>query len=190
MLVVAAETPSLYLNREDLSTAVLFGDGAAALLLRSSPGSTSGLLGAVMERRDAPGRPFTVPGSLPPRVDELSAGRYRFQKPDASYREAIAESWDALCRELRSAFPEEVRRLDHFVPYAVTAPQVRSAAASLGVSREQTFDMLARYGCLGCAGTLASLDALRRQHRTRPGQIIALAAVAGGVSMAAMLWRL
>jgi 3-oxoacyl-[acyl-carrier-protein] synthase-3 len=189
-LVVAAETPSLYLDRRDLATALLFGDGAGALVLRFESGAEAGLLGAVMGHVHADGRAFTVPGPLPPQADALADGAYAFQRPDAVYREALAGAWSQVCHDLKQDFPAVVDSIAHFLPYAVTAPQVRRAADALGVSTQQTYETLAQHGCLGCAGPLVSLDALRRNGSASRDQTVALAAVGGGISIAGMLWRL
>jgi 3-oxoacyl-[acyl-carrier-protein] synthase III len=189
-LVVAAETPSLYLDPDDLATAVLYGDGAAALVLLGDARTGSGLRGAVLGRCDASGREFTVPGSLPPTPIELGDGRYRFQKPDGAYRDALDHAWKTLCGELRCSSPGLVDTVEHFLPYAVTRPQVKRAAAALGVASDRTFDTLARHGCVGCPGPIVGLDALRREGRAGTGQVVALAAVAGGISMTGILWQL
>ena len=189
-LVVAAETPSLFLDPDDLAGAFLYGDGAAALVLRHDPEADAGLVGAVLGHSTAPGRAFTVPGVLPPVEDDIAAGRFQWQSPDEQYRNALAGAWNSLCTDLRDTFSGGVQDVAHFLPYAVTAPQVRAASAALGASDDQTFHTLARDGCVGCAGPLLGLDELRRTGRAQGGDMIALAAVAGGVSMAGLLWRL
>jgi 3-oxoacyl-[acyl-carrier-protein] synthase III len=103
---------------------------------------------------------------------------------------STAGAWSDVCHELRAAFPAEVEATDHFLPYAVTAPQVQKAAEALGVSRERTYETLARHGCVGCAGPLISLDHLQREGRAAAGQTLTLAAVAGGISRAALIWQL
>jgi len=189
-VVVAVETPSLYVGMTDLATALLFGDGSAALVLRYEADAGSGLLGAVIGRGDAPGTSFTVPGSLPPTPEQIDAGRYRFRSPDRPYLEALARSWAALCEELRRSFPEAAAETDSFLPYAVTVGQVRDAAVVLGVSDDQTVHTLAAHGCLGCPGPLVGLDRLRRDGGPQDGRVLALAAVAGGVTSAGMFWQL
>ena len=189
-LVVASETPSVFVDPDDLAGSFLYGDGASALVLRHVPGYDGGLVGAVLAHATAPGRAFTVPGSLPPDDAQVTSARYRWQSPDATYRDALASAWTSLCTGLREAFPDEISGVDHFLPYAVTSGQVTAATSALGTPPERTFETLADDGCLGCAGPLVSLDALRRDGQVEQGQTVALASVAGGVSMAGLIWRL
>jgi 3-oxoacyl-[acyl-carrier-protein] synthase-3 len=188
-VVVAVEAPSLYIDRDDLAGALLYGDAAAAVVLRHEPDAPGGLVAAVLGRFDGPGRAFTVPGPLPPTVDDVEAGRYRFQVPDRTYRDALADSWRAVCTELRAAAVDAGVSVSHLVPYAVTSQQVRDAAAAIGLADSAVCHTLRDHGCIGCAGPLAGFDALRRGGRADAGDVVALAAVAGGVSAAGVLWR-
>ncbi len=190
VLVVALETPSAYLDPNDLATAALYGDGAAALVLARDDASTSGLLGGILGNDAAPGEPFTVPGTLPPRVLAVEAGRFRFQPPDAAYRAALDERWRALGADLRDAFPEAAAATRRFLPYAVSAPQVAAVAAAFGAGADATWTTLREHGCLGCAGPLVALDALRREKGAAAGDTLAFAAVAGGVAWGGFFWRL
>lgn len=188
-LVVAAETPSRYLDPADLATAVVYGDAAGALVLeRGDPGSgpPPGLLGAVLGNALLPGRPFTVPGPLPPEVGPS----YTFQRPDAPYAEGLAREWRATCRRLREAFPAPCEAVGSFVPYAVTRGQVEAAAGAFGAGDGRTVDELEERGCTGSAGPLAALHAARSRGRATAGETLALVSVAGGVAWVGMLWRM
>ncbi len=182
VLVVAVETASPYLDPADLSTSLIFGDGAAALVLEHRSG-TPGLLGAICGRSDAPGKPFTVPGELPPSRSQ----RYYFQRPDGEYAEALTSCWQRVLSQLCEALPEAIANLSFFVPYSTTAPQVSRAVAALGVSMDQTVSTLDRHGCLGTASVLCALHELRSARRVQAEDTVALAAVGGGVSWAAMV---
>ena len=182
VLVVAVETGSPYLDPADLSTSLIFGDGAGALVLEHRAGAP-GLLGAICGRSDAPGRPFTVPGKLPP----SGTHRYYFQKPDGAYVDALTSRWQQMLSDLREAMPEPIARLTYFVPYSTTVQQVRRAAAALGTSMDRTISTLDRHGCLGTASVLCALHELRSTRRVQVADTVALAAVGGGVSWAALL---
>lgn len=182
VLVVAVETASPYLDPADLSTSLIFGDGAGAIVLEHRTG-TPGLLGAICGRSDAPGKAFTVPGELPPGPTQ----RYYFQRPDSEYTEALASRWQLVLGQLREVLPEAIANLSYFVPYSTTAPQVGRAMAALGVSMDKTISTLDRNGCLGTASVLCALHELRSTRRVQAEDTVALAAVGGGVSWAAML---
>ncbi len=188
--VVSAETASLYVDRTDLSMSTLYADAAAAVVLRHEPHAGAGFAGGVLGRRDAPGRPFTIPGDLPPSATALADGAFRFQKPDATYGAALDDAWREACAGLADALPRAVAGASAFVPYAITRSQVEAATAALGTDPTRTVSTLADHGCVGCPSPLVGLDRARRTGVVGRGDVVATAAVAGGVTMASMLWTL
>jgi 3-oxoacyl-[acyl-carrier-protein] synthase-3 len=182
-LVVAAEASSFYLGVGEPGIAAVYGDGAGALVLQLDPGSESGLVSARFERRDPTGCAFTVPGALPPRARAIDAGEYRFQRPDAEYTERIDETWRATLESFRAL------HADLFVPYAVTRARVEVAREHLGIPAGCTVDRLADLGCLGCAGPLVHLHTARQERKLVAGSTLVSAAVAGGITSAALAWR-
>jgi len=192
-LVVAAEVPSKYLGRHDLSNAVLFGDGAVAIVLKSDhKAGQAGFAGAVIGNTTWDGTPFTVPGSLPP-ADNHHPEAYLFQRPDHIYLEQMAECWQETSIALRSAFPQECSNLGAVFPYSVTRDQVRQCAETFGLSGSSSLKLLAEHGCTGCASPLIAM-ALHWENRqasdaSNINETVAAIAVAGGISWAGLLWR-
>lgn len=187
-LVVAAESASHYLSSEDLASALLFGDGAAALVLKTDP-DAGGLRGAVLGNHTGEGTPFTVPGHLPPDPAAIAAGDFRFTTPTADYRRSLDEAWSVAAEELRVAFPVESRDLAAFLPYAVTRDQVRSVAAPFTDEPGLALAVLEAHGCLGCAGPLVSFARLI-EGGGAGGDVAGALAVGGGISWAGLLWQL
>ncbi|MCB9913920.1 MAG: hypothetical protein H6828_02080 [Planctomycetes bacterium] len=181
-LVVAVDCVPDFLAREDLTNHLLFGCAAAALVLRRAPEQRAGLVASRAGRVDAEGRAFTVPGALPPRAGE----RYLFQAADASYLEALAETWQralAALRELGGA------QATHLVPYAVTRGQLERVRAALGREVATPLAYLAEFGCTGAASPLHQVHLLRAAGALAPGDELALVAVGGGIHWQALTWR-
>lgn len=178
-LVVAAETPSAWIDPADAS-ALLHGDGAAALVLRRDEGA-GGLLGARGGTLASDGVAFTVAAPLPPRPGLA----YAFQRPDARYRGDLERAWDAAIDALLA-----LGRPDRLVPYPVTRAQLERVAARAGLPAEAAARALAAHGCLGCAGPLVALHELLQDERPAPGTTLGLCAAAGGIAWQTLLWRL
>jgi len=193
-IVVAAEVSSKYLAAHDIANALLFGDGAAALVLVSEPAAgEAGLAGAVLGNSDWQGTAFTVPGILPPAA-ESKVEDYRFQKPDAIYRERLADCWTETSIALREAYPHELAGLSAVLPYAITRDQVSQCAAPFGVGADASIALLAEHGCIGCASPLAAMVAHRQKRRSDGGYVagetVASLAVGGGISWTGLIWRM
>jgi 3-oxoacyl-[acyl-carrier-protein] synthase-3 len=185
-LVVAAEATSAWLDPRDSAHALLYGDGAGAVLLRRVPGD-AGLLGAVARNAAVGGRPFTVPGPLPPTAEALAAGAYRVQAPDAAYAAGLLGERERVLRELRAAHPAACASARALVSNAVTRAQAEHEAAAFGVEPAAVHTTLALHGALGCAAPLVALDELR--GAAPAAETFALTAVGGGVAAAALVWR-
>lgn len=187
-LIVAAETPSAYANPADLSNALLFGDGAAALLLERSP-RAEGLIGGIAGNATVPGRAFTCPGPLPPRVEDVLSGAFRMQRPDRQYTTGLRSVWTELIRALRANFPAECEQAEFFLPYAVSQAQLDLVAEQLFVPHTRLFHCLKEYGALGCASPLVGLHQLLSSHPASAARTLILLSVGGGASYAALIWR-
>lgn len=187
-LVVGVEAPSPWLAASSGASALLYGDGAAALALeRVGDGERSGLVLALQSRVDVAGAPFSVPGSLPPdEARACDARSYRFQAPDAPFQAGIARAWSEFANEFARAVGPASSSL--FVPYAVTSGQVRACAESLGADASHALRHLSVHGSLGCAGPLAVL-AKALESGARAPSLTAIA-VGGGVRCAALRWDL
>ncbi|MGQ0552599.1 MAG: 3-oxoacyl-[acyl-carrier-protein] synthase III C-terminal domain-containing protein [Planctomycetota bacterium] len=196
-LVVAAEAPSLWLDASAAALALLYGDGAGALLLQrqgveggaSQASGSGGLLGGVLLNRPYGGRAMTVPDSLPPHPERRSARAFRMELPDADYLASLRAARHELLTSLRADHVAEVAAATAFLPGAVTLGHVAEDGASLGLPAELAHTMLATHGCLGTAAPLVALDSLAAQPSARREQTLVLSAVGGGISGAALLWR-
>ncbi|MEO0651120.1 MAG: 3-oxoacyl-[acyl-carrier-protein] synthase III C-terminal domain-containing protein [Planctomycetota bacterium] len=183
-LVVASEVPSAYVDPADLGSSLLYGDGAGAVLLEAGA-HDEGLLGGVFGNDAAPGRPFTIPGDLPPTAAACEAGVFRFQPPSKDYVDAIHGRWRRLASDLRERFDAVLARGAQVVPYAVTRPQLDLVTKALDVDPARVHSQLERQGCQGCAGPLVALHRLREARGDVP---VLLLAVGGGVAWGALGW--
>lgn len=200
VLIIGTEAASAFLAPDDLGSALLYGDGAAACILAGCEPAKAlegtGFLGGMSGQSAMRGAPTTIPGRLPPREGEGQS--YRFQKPDRQHLEDLSGLWDRFPRVLADAFPGPCGELACFLPYAVSAGQVAKAHAALGQPRARVFHELATHGCLGAAALLSTLHGYRQSGQAGvgkgegagEGEVIALAAAAGNGLWAGFFWRL
>jgi len=190
VLIVAADAPSAFLDPEDLGNAMLYGDGAGAVLLARKPDSgESGLLGAVLRNTAAAGRPFTIPGPLPPDPLAFERAEYRVQPPDEEYAAGLLAARRAVLAELRKACPDGVSDATMLITNAATRAQAVAEGDELGLAGDQVLTTLERHGALGSASPLVALHECLSSRGSACGDTLALTAVGGGVSAAALCWR-
>ena len=192
VLVVASEASSHYANPEDLPNALLFGDGAAALVLgpagESNP-SKGTLLFARSGTASVAGMPFTVPGRLPPVEPSIASGMYRFQRPDDRYKRGLEKVWESAAQHVLADLAEAKQQAASLLPYGVSRPQLEALASSVQLPVDAALSLLRERGCLGSAGALALVaQHIAHSAPAEQAQVIASLAVGGGISWCSLAW--
>jgi acetoacetyl-CoA synthase len=190
-LVVAAETPSRYANRDDLKTTSILGDGAGAVVLRRvlNDGSSAQFLGGGMCTVPPVGEPWTVPGSLPPSRRAVEEGLYHFNRSDASSNDQLRTLRLSNIEQLRRAHPALAAQCRFLLPNAPSRPQSEAEHSALGNANTEIVTTLRDRGYLGAAGPIVALDQLRTSGRLQPEEILLFTAVAGGIHMGWLIWK-
>lgn len=176
ILVVAAEEMSRVMARQPRvkETAILFGDGAGACLVR--PGDGPLLVEDLLVGSDA-----THADSL--RLDFGGAfhmdGRTVILQANRKLKAAIGE---LLSR--RGLQPSDVGL---WLFHQANLNLLRQVGAALGIDAARVFVNLDRYGNTSAASLLIAMSEAREQGRFRPGERAVLAAFGAGLSWGALL---
>ena len=133
VLLIGSETMSRIVDWEDRSTAILFGDGAGAV---------------VLEQGEGPGRllgwDLGSDGSLRHILHADIGGTIEMDGPEV-FRRAVRIMVDSAERALDRA-GLTVADVNLFVPHQANTRIIASARAKLGIAEEHTVDILATTG--------------------------------------------
>jgi 3-oxoacyl-[acyl-carrier-protein] synthase III len=181
-LIVAAEHNSLYSSDEDEKSGHLWGDGAAAFVVREASAAEG-----VLEVVDTYAAGLADRGrgpegiSLRPQSDGLvmEHGRDIFAH---ACREMTAATRLMLARNQLGI--EDLRLL---VPHQANKRIVDSVAHDLGLSPDRIAMTIDELGNTGCASVAITLH--RNKHRLAPGEVAVLVTFGGGYSVGAALVR-
>lgn len=194
-LVIGAETYSRILDWEDRGTCVLFGDGAGALVVRGTNGEADGRCAAH--------------GNLPRGILSThlhSDGRYRDilyvdGGPSATrtvgvlrmsgkevFRHAVA-SLAAVAEEATSANDLTVADIDWLVPHQANIRILDGVARKLALPSERVISTVDRHANTSAASIPLALDAATQDGRIKPGDLVLLEAIGGGLTWGAALVR-
>lgn len=182
------EVQSAWLNLapEDGTLSMLFGDGAAALILSAQPRPGALAVRDVLLATDgqytdelgvrAPGTRFgNSPGECRPRMNGQTIILH------ASRKMASA------CQELLARNRLQPSDIDWLVPHQANLNLMKGLARSLGVPADALVSVIETTGNTSSASMGLALDHLRRGGRLRAGQKILLAAFAAGFTWGAGL---
>jgi 3-oxoacyl-[acyl-carrier-protein] synthase-3 len=183
-LVVGAETFSRILDWSDRGTAVLFGDGAGAVVLLPArePGILSAHLHADGRYRDL----LCVPG-------QVQHGKVRgdpFLRMDGQgvFKFAVRVLADVAEEALR-ANRLAARDVDWLVPHQANVRIMDATAHRLGVPVERVINTVDRHANTSAASIPLALDAAAHDGRIRRGQHVLLLGVGGGFTWGSVLLR-
>ena len=168
VLVCGAEALSRVTDHDDRSTAVLFGDGAGAVVVAGGE-LELGVGGFVL-------------GADGAQADLLYAERdervLRMQGSDV-YRHAVRRM-TAASREALERAGRTVEDIDLFVAHQANIRIIEAAAGELGIPREKVVINVDRVANTSSASIPLALEQAEREGRLKPGDTVALAAFGAG----------
>lgn len=205
-LLVGVDTMSSIVDPDDRTTAILFGDGAAALVLAGRPTDAAGP-GAV-----GPGRAGAIPGLVasdlvhdpdgvdllvveaggsgrPADAESVAAGAHYMRMDGREvFRRAVRAITASVERTLGRAGcrPDDVAA---FVPHQANARIVDAALPRLGIPPERTLQSVDRYGNTSAASIPLSLVEAAEAGRLAAGDLVLMCGFGAGLSVATALWR-
>ncbi|MGQ0502665.1 MAG: beta-ketoacyl-ACP synthase III [Panacagrimonas sp.] len=183
-LVVGSEVFSRLLDWTDRRTCVLFGDGAGAVVLKSS--DTAGILSTHLHAEGQQSDILCVPGTV-------HGGEHKghpFVKMDgqAVFRFAV-RVLDQVCRETLEANNIQGTDIDWLVPHQANMRIITATAQKLGLPPERVVTCLEKQGNTSAASVPLALDVAVRDGRIQPGHLVLLEAVGGGMTWGSALVR-
>lgn len=207
-LVVGANVMSRRVDWDDRDTAILFGDGAGAVLLsapdaprgpdagdpspRGSAPAPRGLL-SVRLAADGDGADlFLVPGggSREPLTPEgLAARRDRMVMRGTPLARRAVRAMAALLAQACADAGIPPASLDWLVPHQANLRLIQALARAAGFPLDRVVVNVDRYGNTSAASIPIALHEAAADGRLRPGQTVGLAAFGGGLTAAAALLR-
>ena len=190
-VVIGVDIYSRILDYSDRKTAVLFGDGAGAVVLGPVPDG-GGLTDALLVNRGDKHALIRVPAGgsrLPPSESTLEEGQHFFKMDGRGVRDFVHDNLPLAVRELLRrgrVRPEEVR---HFIPHQANGAMLADIVPSLGLTTAHTHMTVDRYGNTGAASIPITLDAAYSRGTIGPDDLVLLAGFGGGMSVGASLVR-
>ena len=186
-VVIGVELISRYMDWSNRNVAVLFGDGAAAVVLQASE-REQGMLGAVLGC-DAEARSvLRIRGfgcAYANRGISFGDTLWDFDGPQI-FKRAVKGMSEASERVLREC-GVTARQIDLCVPHQANLRIIEGVAKYAGVPMERVVLTVQRYGNMSAATVPVALVEALEEGRVRPGALILMPAFGGGLSFCSLL---
>lgn len=192
VLVVGAEKLSTITDFQDRSTAILFGDGAGASVVRRSTRPGRGILSTFIKSdgRLAPLLYRPGGGAVDPISEKVVCERSHYMKMAGRevFKAAVLAMADACDEALRRA-GVTADQVDLLVPHQANLRIIESTAKHAGIPMSKVMVNVDRYGNTSSASIPLALEQAMREGRVAPGSVILLVAFGAGFTWGSAVIR-
>ena len=188
-LVIGAELISPFMDWSDRDVAVLFGDGAAAVVLQAADqeqGLLAEKLGCYADSRETlrvqgMGGRYANHGVL------YGITRWQFEGQEI-FKRAV-QGMAAACEEALARAGRSVSEVDLVVPHQANLRIIEAVARRAHLPMERVYVNVQRYGNMSAATVPVALCEALEEGRVRPGALLLMPGFGGGLSYCAHLVR-
>ncbi|HLB94736.1 MAG TPA: beta-ketoacyl-ACP synthase III [Nitrospiria bacterium] len=195
VLVVASEVKSRFVDLRDPATAILFGDGAGAVLLGSGgPPQADGhaVLCVKLHSDGSRAHLIRLPAGgsrMPISPSTLSQGLHTLRMNGGAIFRAAVRRLESVTREVLKEQGLEITDIHHFVYHQANARILSALARRLSIPSDRLVTTLSYTGNTSSASLPIALDHLVRSGRLKKEERIFLGAFGGGLNWGGALIR-
>ncbi|HWD67801.1 MAG TPA: beta-ketoacyl-ACP synthase III [Caulobacteraceae bacterium] len=188
-LVIGAETMTRLMDWTDRGTCVLFGDGAGAVVLERGEGAGTtadrGILSVAL-RADGTKQDLLYVDGGPSTTGTV--GKLRMQGNQV-FRHAVVNITEAVVAAADAA-GIEVADVDWFIPHQANQRILEGVGRRLGIDSARVISTVERHANTSAASIPLALAEAVGDGRVKPGQLLLLEAMGGGLTWGAAVVRL
>lgn len=194
-LVVAAEVKSSSLDATDRETALLFGDGAGAVVVVgdvSTSSDAAGILGVRLYAEGAGHGLITIPagGSRQPGgIESVRAKEHCLRMRGSAVFRAAVRYLERAVADLFKEFGLTARDVNRVIAHQANARILEQLRRRLGLPQDVMYSVIEQFGNTSSASLPIALDQAVRTQRVAAGDLVLLGAFGGGVTWATGLVR-
>ena len=181
-LIVGAEVYSRILDWKDRGTAVLFGDGAGAVILRAD--SRPGIMASALHADGSYVDILSVPGNV---CGGKIVGSPFLQMDGQAVFKFAVKVLDEVARETLAMCALTPADVDWLIPHQANVRILEATARKLGIELSKLIVTVDRHGNTSAASVPLALDLAIRDGRIKPGHKVMLQGVGGGFTWGASL---
>lgn len=186
-MVIGAETFSRILDWNDRGTCVLFGDGAGAIVLQAVPETEGDGRGVLSTHLHSDGRFHDILYVDGGPSTTGTSGFLRMEGREV-FRQAVQHLTEAVDEAL-AANGMSGADIDWLVPHQANSRIIDAIERKLGLPEGKTVMTIERHANTSAASIPLALDEAVADGRIRPGHLVLMEALGGGLTWGASLVR-
>ena len=191
-LVLGADTLSRITDWQDRNTCILFGDGAGAMVLKPTDDPRRGL-STTRLHADGSYVPILLQrggGSKMPITEQVLKDRthYLFMKGQEVFKVAV-RALEENCREVLAAEKLAPSDVTYVIAHQANKRILDATLTRLEIPASKCWMNLEKYGNTSAASVPTTLDEANRAGWFKPGDVILMMAIGGGMAWGASILR-
>jgi 3-oxoacyl-[acyl-carrier-protein] synthase-3 len=189
VLVVAAEKLTSIMDWTDRTTAVLFGDGAGATMVRRSA-TGRGILSSYLKSDGTLAELLYRPGggaSHPPSEELLKDHSYYIKMAGREVFKAAVLSMADACEQALKRAGLAAGDIDLLIPHQANIRIIEATAKHADVPMDKVYVNVDRFGNTSAASIAIALDEAVETGRLKPGMTVMFVAFGAGFTWASMV---
>ncbi len=185
-LVIGAERLSFYLDWTQRDTAVLFGDGAGAVVLSRTEGEAVGLQESTLGC-DPEGRDILAVPSFGTSMDRFAedSGHWQFDFVGRDIFKRAVKGMSAATESVLRRSGLDKHDMDYIVPHQANIRIIQTLCDFAGLPQEKAFVNINKYGNTSAATVPIALCEALEQGKIQPGMNVLVAAFGAGLTWGA-----
>ncbi len=191
-LVVGTDVLSRFLDWQDRSTCILFGDGAGAAVLSASDNGDRGILSSRLQTDGSHAETLYIRagGSKKPATLETVEKRQHsiYMNGKEVFKVAV-RSMEEISRQVLAEAGLGVDDVSLVVPHQANRRIITALASRLEIPMEKVIVNVDKYGNTSAASIPVALDEVRREGRIADGDVVLLNAFGAGFAWGAAVIR-
>lgn len=189
-LVIAVDKITNFIDWNDRSTCVLFGDGAGACVLSKVNGK-KGILSEYMHSQGQHGdfMKIVTESREPLNQEKINVRMpYIVMQGKELFKVAVNSMSKAVDIAVEKA-GLKISDIEHVIPHQANDRIITAVAKKLGIPKDKFFINIDKYGNMSAASIAVALYEAVRQERIKPGQNVVLVTFGAGLVAAANVLR-
>ena len=193
VLVVGAEKLSTITDFQDRSTAILFGDGAGAAVVRRARGNNGRGILSTFLKSDGKLAPLLYRpggGAIDPISEKVVCARSHYMKMAGRevFKAAVLAMSEA-CDEALQRAGVSADEIDLLIPHQANVRIIEATAKHAGVSMDKVMVNVDRFGNTSSASIPLALDQAINEGRVKAGSLLLLVAFGAGFTWGSTVIR-
>lgn len=184
VLVIAAECNSRIMDWSDRNTCVIFGDGAAAILVEPCE-YNKGILSSYLRADGSGGELLEMPAGgskLPATEQTIKDGDHYLKMKGKELFKVAVKNMSKVVTELIEKYDKSLEDVDWLIPHQANKRIMDAVAKRLKFPPEKVFSNIEKYGNTSSATIAICIDEMNHQGLLKPGDLIVTSAFGGGLT--------